>query len=72
MVDYDFEENHEHIKADLKDTFPMRAVHHLARCCSCHCQSNAIEVEQNAHRKSCMVGQAQAFLGDKVTWIEKS
>lgn len=46
--------------------FPDEAVRHLARS-SCHCQNNAVDVQFNRHWPSCMVGQAQSYLGRTVT-----
>jgi hypothetical protein len=43
------------------DDFPRKAVEHLAMC-SCNCQLNAKDVEENRHYLSCMVGQAQKYL----------
>jgi hypothetical protein len=49
-----------------KDSFPMDCVKHIARR-SCQCQSCGPDVVENKHYKSCMVGKAQAYLGEKVT-----
>ena len=46
--------------------FPMDCVAHLSRC-TCHCQHSAPDVSENRHVKSCMVGQAQQYLGQNVT-----
>lgn len=50
---------------DSKD-FPMECVKHVARC-SCNCQFSGVDVEQNSHLQSCMVGKAQKYLGMRVT-----
>lgn len=53
----------------MKDTeFPLKAVKHLSNS-NCNCQSNAKDVDLNKHWKSCMVGQAQKYLGRRV--VEK-
>jgi hypothetical protein len=46
--------------------FPMDCVEHLAKC-SCQCQGSGLDVRDNKHFNSCMVGKAQAYLGKKVT-----
>jgi len=55
------------MKRRRSSDFPDEAVRHLAYQTSCNCQSNAVQVEQNMHWPSCMVGRAQAFLGRPVT-----
>jgi len=50
----------------MNKDFPKECVEHLARC-SCNCQFSAPDVGQNKHFKSCMVGKAQKYLGQKVT-----
>ena len=44
-----------------KYDFPLDFIKHVARC-NCHCQNNALEVDQNYHIGSCMVGMAQQYL----------
>ena len=50
------------------DAFPVLAVRHLAYNRPCMCHSYARHVAKNIHWPSCIVGQAQAFLGHKVTF----
>lgn len=51
------------------ESFPMEAVRHLSRA-SCRCQMSGPDVDANAHLDSCMVGQAQKYLGLKGTKID--
>ena len=44
----------------------MAFVEHTAKC-SCNCQQSGIDVDENRHVKSCMVGKAQQMLGQQVT-----
>lgn len=58
-----------YLRKEQRDSFPMEAVRHLSRCV-CHCQRTGPEVDANAHLESCMVGQAQKYLGVKVMKID--
>jgi len=40
-------------------------IKHVSRM-GCMCQTNAIDVERNSHWPSCIVGNAQKLLGQKV------
>jgi hypothetical protein len=52
---------------EQEKNFPMECVKHLATK-SCGCQRDGLMVDRNSHWPSCMVGQAQAYLGKKVSW----
>ena len=49
--------------------FPMLAVRHLADK-PCRCQTCARHIEQNIHWPTCIVGQAQEFLGRTVKFCD--
>lgn len=53
--------------AELGDDFPSRLVKYMASK-PCGCQWNAPMLERNVHWPSCWIGQAQEYLGRRVTW----
>lgn len=50
-----------------QENFPMYCVRYLATK-QCTCQHNGPEVERNSHWPSCIVGQAQEYMGLRVSW----
>jgi len=50
----------------MENNFPVKCVEHIAKR-GCQCQVSALDVDLNRHYRSCMVGQAQKYLGKKVT-----
>lgn len=50
-----------------RDEFPLVLVRRQASH-GCYCQATLLQEERNVHSPSCLVGQAQWYLGREVIW----